>query len=47
VHELAVEEVVGGCVGVAGVEAPARFALWIGADDGDGEVGLEVVEVSD
>jgi len=47
VHELAVEEVVGRCVGVAGVEAPAGFTLWVGANDGDGEVGLEVVEVTD
>ena len=42
-HELAVEEVVGGCVGVAGIEAPAGFAFGVRAYDGDGEVGLEVV----
>jgi hypothetical protein len=47
VHELAVEEVVGCCVGVAGVETPSWFAFGVGTYDGDGEVELEVFEMSD
>lgn len=47
VQELAVEEVVGGAAGVAGVEAPARLAFWVWTHDGDGEEVLEVEEVPD
>jgi hypothetical protein len=34
-------------VRICGVEAPAWFAFWVGADDGDGEEGLKVFDVSD
>lgn len=42
VQELAVEDVVWRAAGIGGVEAPAWFAFWVGAHNGDGEVVLEV-----
>jgi hypothetical protein len=47
VHELAVEEMVGRGVGVGRIEAPAWFAFGVGAYDGEGEVGLQLVYVTD
>ena len=47
VHELAVEEVVGGCIRVSSIETPAWFTFRIRAHNRNREVGLEVLEMSD
>tara|TARA_R110002003_G_scaffold104_21_gene8350 strand:+ start:9242 stop:9385 length:144 start_codon:yes stop_codon:yes gene_type:complete len=46
VHEAAVEEVVGRCIGIGFVKAPTGFAFRVWADDGDREDGGEVLEVA-
>ena len=49
-HETAIEEVVGRCVGIGFVEAPAWFALfafWVRAHDGYWENGGQLLKVTD
>lgn len=44
-HELTVEEVIGCGIGICLIEAPPRFAFGVGSHDGDGEEGLEMLDV--